>query len=646
MSLCRLLPLVLLSATLWARPVFVDNRAGDDARDGASPETAVRSLKRAVDLCGPGGTLHLAPGEPYRESLVLGSRGGTASAPIVVEGNGAVLSGLRPLPAGEWQDRGEGLYFLPNRVQAVAARPFLVRDGGMVPLRRSVAETGAGESCWDAEGVHFRAAPGTTIADYELAGTMLTSGLVLTGGSYIEVRDLVCEHFANDGFNIHGSCQGLVFRNIVGRWNGDDGFSIHEDVGATVLGGHFHHNNYGIQDINISRSSFYGVLVEDNRVAGADFMGGYHVLVDSVVRHNVGPQIHAYPDATRHMREPENPLAAGVLVLKNVLTVGGQQGLHLRGGRADVSGCTFAGAAEGIRLAAPAVAAVRESAVYGCGQAELVCLSPHARLVANAYFPGRMQWLERNFAPGEFAAYREVSGQDAESQAAPEPVFARKNSYRLQTPDLPLGDRQVRPGLSADPVFPFGEPVRNALAPADPPAVSVLEFDFEANNPWSRVYPSPEETKEGAKVVGTAQLSAERSHSGGRSVKLEVAFPAGRPGPWQVKLFSVRLPLERPVAEMRFRLFGDGSGLVFQPRLRDRSGECFYGPRGTLDWEGWREIVWNLRETPPVRIEVGDGNRQQDTPPFEVVLELFPEVPAGGGRLVLFADDLVLRLEE
>jgi len=80
--------------------------------------------------------------------------------------------------------------------------------------------------------------------------------------------------------------------------------------------------------------------------------------------------------------------------------------------------------------------------------------------------------------------------------------------------------------------------------------------------------------------------------------------------------------------------------------LRDQSGECFYGPRGTLDWRGWREIVWNLHDTPPVSVMGGDGNGKQDVPTLEVVLELLPEVPAEGGRLVLFADDLHLRLED
>jgi hypothetical protein len=645
----RLLLLALLPWAGRAGTVFVNNQMGDDARDGAAAEQAVRSLKRAVALCKPGDTLRLAnTGEVYRESLRFGTRGGTPSAPIVVEGQGAVLSGLRPIPPAAWEDRGEGLFFHANgmRRSMGASRPFLVSDGKMVPQRRKPTGLGVGESCWNKDGIYFRAAPGKTAADYQLGGTMLVSGLILTGGSYIEVRDLVCENFANDGFNVHGSCQGLVFRDIVGRWNGDDGFSVHEDVGAVVLGGHFHHNNYGIQDISISRSSFYGVLVEQNRVAGADFVGGHHVLIDSVVRNNAGPQIQTRGDATRNIREPENPVARGALVLSNVLTVGGRQGLNVLNGVADVANCSFVGAEEGVRIGAQATVEMRESVVLGCKTLELACVSKTSRFTANAYFPGRMQSGSQAFAPAEFDAYQETSGQDTGSAVLPEPSFARKDSYRLLLPMLIAGKRQVRPGVARELSFPFGEPVVNPSAGRGATGPAVLAFDFESINPWGRIYPTPEKTKAGQPVVGKAELSTEQSHSGKQSMKLDVAFPAGRPGAWLVKLFSMKFPVEQPVVELRFALFGDGSGLAYTPRLRDRSGECFYGPAGKVDWEGWREIIWDLRKTPPVSIAAGDGNRKQDLPTLEVVLELMPKVPAEGSRMVLFVDDLKIRLAE
>ena len=38
-------------------------------------------------------------GTPYREAIALRALGGTPAEPIVVEGNGAVVTGLKPLAA-------------------------------------------------------------------------------------------------------------------------------------------------------------------------------------------------------------------------------------------------------------------------------------------------------------------------------------------------------------------------------------------------------------------------------------------------------------------------------------------------------------------------------------------------------------------
>lgn len=61
----------------------------------------------------PGDTLVLAPGQVYRETLVL-TRSGTPARPITIRGNGAVISGLRPIGDDTWVDRGGGLFFSPN----------------------------------------------------------------------------------------------------------------------------------------------------------------------------------------------------------------------------------------------------------------------------------------------------------------------------------------------------------------------------------------------------------------------------------------------------------------------------------------------------------------------------------------------------
>jgi hypothetical protein len=279
-------------------------------------------------------------------------------------------------------------------------------------------------------------------------------------------------------------------------------------------------------------------------------------------------------------------------------------------------------------------------AVYGSTKQEMVCQSGTSRFAANLYSPGRVQCGAESFAPENFAAYQESSGQDAGSAVVDVPVLLKKQGFRLAEPRLVHGKRQVLPGIAQDPEFPFGEAISNSIAGKEAPVATGLSFDFETTNPWCRVYPVPEKTKDGKSVVGKAELSTEQSRSGKQSVKLDVMFPAGKPGPWLVKLFSVKFPMSRKLTEMRFSLYGDGSGTPFQPRLRDGSGEGLYGPAGKLDWEGWREVVWDFSKNPPKQFMGGDGNHTQDGPTFELVLEVKPTVPAEGGRFVLYLDDL------
>ena len=84
-----------------AAEFYVDRWSGSDANDGAAPERAVATLARGVSLLRSGDTLVLASGsEPYFETLNLGKLSGEPGRPVKVKGNGAVLSGLAPMPAG------------------------------------------------------------------------------------------------------------------------------------------------------------------------------------------------------------------------------------------------------------------------------------------------------------------------------------------------------------------------------------------------------------------------------------------------------------------------------------------------------------------------------------------------------------------
>lgn len=109
------------AAGLTAATVHVDNVKGDDANDG-SAERPVASIERGLALLKRSDRLEVAPngGKPYRRPYpgAVGRSldirlGGTAEQPMVIDGNGAVISGLSAVPADRWKEAGNGVYELP-----------------------------------------------------------------------------------------------------------------------------------------------------------------------------------------------------------------------------------------------------------------------------------------------------------------------------------------------------------------------------------------------------------------------------------------------------------------------------------------------------------------------------------------------------
>ena len=330
------LMMILAPLAAMATDYYVDNKTGCDANDGRAPDRAVATLAAASAKLRAGDVLHVAPGRKYNETLKL-ARSGTAAEPIVVKGGGAVLTGLSAFPKDGWADKGEGLFFLACKGCWGALRPrvFLGEDRMISVVcthYKDVDETKLEplQAIWKAEGVWFRAETGRCPSDYDLRGYRMggavdNSGVMVLTSDYITVEDLTCECFPNDGFNVHGSCHGLVFRNVTARSNGDDGFSVHEDVQASVYNLHSHHNDFGIQDIGASQSFFFGGLIERNRLCGVDLYGGMRILHDVTVRDNAGGQIRIRTNALKSFGfAPTNPMLCTQAYLKDVRIEGGE----------------------------------------------------------------------------------------------------------------------------------------------------------------------------------------------------------------------------------------------------------------------------------------------------------------------------------
>ena len=235
--------LMVLVALLVALPVLaetyvVDGARGDDANDGiAAP---FKTIARGVDATMPGDTLRIVPmDEPYRESLNL-RRNGLRGAPITVDGGGATLTGADPAPTEGWTEQ-DGIWQVPlqahKRMMVFGPDRYFLKGAGPTNLEPE-------QWRWEEGTFYFRPAEGKSPADYELRlAASRASGVITTGAGLIIVRNITCINFWNDGFNLHGGSGPLWFENIVGNWNGDEGFSAHENAECYVRGAEFS-NNY------------------------------------------------------------------------------------------------------------------------------------------------------------------------------------------------------------------------------------------------------------------------------------------------------------------------------------------------------------------------------------------------------------------
>lgn len=639
--------MLLIALPLCAETYTVDGARGDDSNDGiAAP---FRTIARGVQATGPGDTLRIVPmDEPYPETLRL-TRHGRRGAPITIEGGGATLTGADPLPAEGWSEQ-DGTWQLPlkahDRMMLFGNERHFIKGGDPANLEPE-------QWRWADGTLYFRPAEGKTPADYDLRASIeRASGVATSGAGLIIVRDLRCINFWNDGYNLHGGTGPMWFENIVGNWNGDEGFSAHENAECYVRGGEFSNNYWhGINDIIYSRTHFVDVVCRDNRSKGVRFNGGLHSLTDCEVSGSpINVELLPYSQ-TNFPHSERHPLAVSFTNLRNtvVRSTADEVGVYVGpNSEAVIEHCLLQGGAPVIDVQPRGKAFVVNSIVVGGEQHEIVAggeyIADH-----NLYHPGRFLVAGTQYAPDAFADYRAATGNDANSLIA-EPVPAEDGVTLVS--DSP-GYRGADSGAYGG--FAMGPEDRAREAAGGAAGVGIVQgeaeelegggrrivFDFEEENPWSRIYPVPEQSQGGIAVAGTSELTDEQAHSGTKSAKLQVTTPVAPPGGYNIKLFSQNLPFDREVRRLSFWLYGDGSGRGARPRIRDAGGESFYGTSFRIDWEGWRQLTWDLDETPPTNIAGGNENKRQDGPTMELVLEI--DQPAGS-EMTLFFDDLAVEL--
>lgn len=308
--------MLLISSTAVARDIYVDPDQGNDA----AIEGPLKTIRQAIRIAEPGDTIHLLP-LVYHEYAGFYGKQGTPEKPITLDGHGATLEGSDPIDLTQWAEVKPDLYrcenLMPALSDAILQRWFFLWNGKMVHMGRTskgpseefkkpedlqpgewtfvkqTAPTGQIERAEKSSQVtgafYLKLSSGAQLSEQNLRIPVRSAGVQFGGSgknhnAHLVIRNLTCTHPYNDGFNIHGHCENVLFENIRAIECGDDGISAHETAEYRVDGFVSIGNSTGICDTGASRTSYNRVFIRDCLGFDLFFLDtGRYTLTNSVI---------------------------------------------------------------------------------------------------------------------------------------------------------------------------------------------------------------------------------------------------------------------------------------------------------------------------------------------------------------------------
>lgn len=228
----------LLTFPATAREIHVDNQNGNDANDGLTAESQtvltgpVQSLRQALRLCRRGDTIILQnTGWPYTESLTLagGHHSGFPNQPLTIVGNGAVLSGVAPVPTEGWQRATDGLWEL-TLTRKGYYRFFL--DEAPVPEQQFATSTWTAADLplnhWASHRgkVRFRLADDVSPLAQNWTYAAAEMGISLANVRNVRIENLTVVGYRFDGINADGDSREIVLDGVTLQHHGRAGLAI------------------------------------------------------------------------------------------------------------------------------------------------------------------------------------------------------------------------------------------------------------------------------------------------------------------------------------------------------------------------------------------------------------------------------------
>lgn len=217
-----------------AATLRVDRRGGSD----------FTSLSAAAEAAKPGDTIEIVKGSgPYREMLYV-KASGTEAAPIVIEGNGELITGFEPL-RGFKEENGQWVCELPRKF------PCVLTDQGERLVVSPETNQPTRHAIFNADRTRLTLRPGVKPEGWEISSRAFA--VRVYNSSHHIYKNIRASGSLNDAFNLHGEGVGLVFENIEGFNNLDEGFSAHDKIQCRVKGGKLWGNDNGLANSGDSK---------------------------------------------------------------------------------------------------------------------------------------------------------------------------------------------------------------------------------------------------------------------------------------------------------------------------------------------------------------------------------------------------------
>jgi hypothetical protein len=352
--------LIFTSLYLKADIIYVNNVIGNDTYNGKSEKYSegksgpLKTIGKAFYIVKTSGRIEVAAtGVPYPGGNTLWKRGGTPEKPLIINGNGAFISGLKVVSPDKWKKVDDKIFvtaFTPKSNWFIGdmsiphwldSPQIWWREGKPGKNLKTMAELKKtpGGFFWDKRSrkLYFHLPSGARMETEKISVPAYGTAICINT-DFVVVKDFWASFSYNDGFDGHGRGKNIIFENCIGTDNCGQGFSIHDTNTVLYINCLAARNaSSGCCDVNNSLVTYRDCVFVDNTFESGVYGQGFssHILENCLIMAN-RPSEQIWQKSFGSMTFENCAIIGSADTTKNLLA--------LDYGGASFNGCTFVNA--------------------------------------------------------------------------------------------------------------------------------------------------------------------------------------------------------------------------------------------------------------------------------------------------------------